>query len=155
VRHREARHATWLLVSVWSMAYASSALAQSVATKEVVLESATWTKIPAPRIATARAANVFVYDEARENCVVFGGRPVDDRGTSLDDTGIWSGDTWVPVAAEYGHRGDVTGAFDSQRQRIVVYGGTDGLSFFGDTWEFDGSGWIAAETGSRTIRDAS
>lgn len=133
---RPAQDTIWLGVFLWSLAHTNQALAQGSA-----VQSATWTTVMAPSSAIARAAHVFVYDEARENCVVFGGRPVDDHGTSLDDTGIWSGSTWVPVAARYGFRGDVTGAFDSRRQVTVVYGGTDGLSFFADTWEFDGSGW--------------
>lgn len=153
--HRHARHAIWLAVFVWPMAGSKDSLAQPVATPQRAPESATWTKLPAPAAATARAASVFVYDEARENCVVFGGRPVDDRGSSFDDTGIWSGETWVPVAAEYGRRGNVTGAFDSQRQRTVVYGGTDGLSFFADTWEFDGSGWTRYMAPSPGFRSGS
>jgi len=154
VTRGHARYSIWRLVCVWSVACSNHTLAQSMASQDLGLESATWTPIPAPSVATARAANVFVYDEARENCVVFGGRPVDDRGSSLDDTGIWNGDTWVPVAAQYGHRGYVTGAFDSLRQRTVVYGGTDGLSFFADTWEFDGSGWTRRMVTSPGFRSA-
>jgi hypothetical protein len=148
VTHRHARHALRLLIALGSMGCSSHSLAMP----KLALESATWTKMVAPPIATARAANVFVYDEARDNCVVFGGRPVDDHGFSFYDTGLWSGDTWVPVAAEYGRRGDVTGAFDRQRQRTVVYGGTDGLSFFADTWEFDGSGWTRRKVASPGTR---
>jgi uncharacterized membrane protein YgcG len=147
-----ARGSIWLLVCCGSMACPSYALAQSRPPEKSAIESAAWTKTLAPPTATARAANVFVYDEAREGCVVFGGRPVDDHGRSLDDTGIWRGDTWIPVAAEYGRRGHVTGAFDSLRRRTVVYGGTDGLWFFGDTWEFDGSAWTRRMVDSPSIR---
>jgi hypothetical protein len=140
VTHRDVRYSIGL-VCVWSIACSYNSMAQAAATQQLAVEGATWTKVLAPSIATARASHVFVYDEARENCVVFGGRPVDDSGRSFEDTGLWDGDTWVPVAAEYGRRGNVTGAFDDQRQLTVVYGGTDGVWFFDDTWEFDGSGW--------------
>jgi hypothetical protein len=142
-------------VGLWvafSVASASPSQAQPVTTTNIAIESANWTPIAAPSVATARAASVFIYDEARQNCVVFGGRPVDDRGRSLGDTGIWSGATWVPVAAEYGHRGYVSGVFDSLRQRTVVYGGTDGLALFADTWEFDGSAWSRRAVGSPSGR---
>jgi hypothetical protein len=146
MKPRHASHSIRLLA--WVSSVVCSISVTDAAASPRSLERAMWTKVEAPPAAVARAAGVFVYDQARENCVVFGGRPVDDRGSSLEDTGLWSRDTWVPVAAEYGRRGYVTGVFDSRRRRTVVYGGSDGGFFFRDTWEFDGSAWTRQDTES-------
>ena len=39
-------------------------------------------------------------------------------------------------------------AYDSARGRVILFGGDDGQSFFGDTWAWDGADWIQeADTG--------
>jgi hypothetical protein len=39
-------------------------------------------------------------------------------------------------------------AYDSERAKIVLFGGGDDTSFFGDTWEWDGNEWTQiADTG--------
>jgi len=32
-------------------------------------------------------------------------------------------------------------AYDSRRERVVLYGGSNGTQTFGDTWEWDGANW--------------
>lgn len=53
--------------------------------------------------------------------------------------GAW---TRVP-AGEPGVRSTVATAYDAARRRLVVYGGfVRGQPPLGDTWEFDGAGWV-------------
>lgn len=56
--------------------------------------------------------------------------------------------THLPTA-----RVDADAAFDTVRQRIVLFGGIDGSSYRADTWESDGIGWrLAATTGPSARR---
>jgi hypothetical protein len=32
-------------------------------------------------------------------------------------------------------------AYDSRRERVILFGGSDGTQTFGDTWEWDGTTW--------------
>ncbi|MDQ3991470.1 MAG: kelch repeat-containing protein, partial [Actinomycetota bacterium] len=94
---------------------------------------------PPPRVWHAMA-----YDAARGQVVVFGGAPI-QGGPGLGDTWVFEGDDWslaspkVSPPPRWGH----AMAYDSQRQRIVVFGGccTSEGRPFGDTWEWDGSTW--------------
>jgi hypothetical protein len=114
------------------------------------LERATWTLVIPGAVATSRAHHLFVYDEARVASVIFGGRPLDDSGPSLADTGEWNGTTWTRVESTLARRGYVAGAFDSARERVVVYGGADVVAganvYYDDTWELDGAAWSRRET---------
>jgi hypothetical protein len=58
------------------------------------------------------------------------------------DTWTWSGTAWTKStatgpAARYLH----AMAYDSTRQRTVMFGGADATSTYSDTWEWDGSSW--------------
>lgn len=142
-----------VLVSGLAVACAGGAEGDGVSARRAALEVANWTKLSAPAAATTRAAHLFVYDQARGNCVVFGGRAVDNAGRSLADTGIWSGDGWQPVTTQHARRGYVRGAFDTKRNVAVAFGGADLLlatpSYYADTWEFDGAAW-APRTSQRS-----
>jgi len=42
-------------------------------------------------------------------------------------------------------------AYDSLRGRVILFGGDDGQSSFGDTWAWDGANWTQeADTGAPT-----
>lgn len=43
-------------------------------------------------------------------------------------------------------RSEAAIAYDRARGRVVLFGGFDGSRMFGDTWLWDGQGWIAAHT---------
>ena len=47
--------------------------------------------------------------------------------------------TWVPLAMPA--RNGRAVVWDSARQRVLAFGGRDGLPIFDDTWEFDGDQW--------------
>ncbi len=65
-------------------------------------------------------------------------------------SGVCSGRAWTQIttttkpAARYG----ASLAFDSVRHKVVLFGGSNGSTVFGDTWEYDGTNWtLVASTG--------
>ena len=78
-------------------------------------------------------APATAFDAARGKIVLFGRLP---SGEAL--TAEWDGHDWVPKApaTSPSARSEHAMAYDSLRQRIVLFGGTDGQgSYFDDTWE--------------------
>jgi cysteine-rich repeat protein len=97
-----------------------------------------------PRVAFEPAARVSAASAFDGNEVMlFGGVST----SLLADTWRWNGQRWqsLPVlgpSARYAH----TMTYDSKRQRVVLFGGTDGSNFFADTWQWDGSTWSELPT---------
>jgi len=91
---------------------------------------------PAARPPPAVHSACATYDAARGRILVFGGNPVStDAGTS--ETWEWDGRAWrqVPlVGARPPARYKCGLAFDSVRQRAVLFGGTS-FDPLDDTWE--------------------
>jgi Galactose oxidase, central domain len=114
----------------------------------------TWHRLPGtgpdPRTFPAMA-----YDAARGEVVLFGGNRVLFGDSAhppamLGDTWILRGDRWARAsAAGPSPRSEAAIAYDTRRQRIVLFGGYD-LSpegrphRLGDTWEWDGTRWSRA-----------
>lgn len=109
-----------------------------------------WTQISesGPR---ARSHYAMVYDNARQRVVLFGGWSPEGVATRLyGDTWEWDGASWEQVAA-FGPSARVGHgmAFDAERSRVVLFGGSDTLgSATGplvkarrDTWEWNGQRW--------------
>ena len=94
----------------------------------------------------------MVYDAARSQTVFFGGAdPADPQpGTAYThrgDTWSWNGSTWTQRATTGpAGRSDMSIAYDSQRQRIVMFGGADNVQSMGDTWEWNGTAWSLRAT---------
>jgi tetratricopeptide (TPR) repeat protein len=91
----------------------------------------------------------FVYDEARDRLIAFGGSAA--RGVVNSITWEWDGTSWKKFEGS-GPEGRQAFAmiYDSRRKKTVLYGGmgTSLEKTFGDTWEFDGSRWTkVSETG--------
>jgi hypothetical protein len=100
----------------------------------------------------ARQDHAMAFDAKRGVVVMYGG--TDSTGKPLGDTWEWDGESWsercttMPCnvsmpPARSGH----TLAYDAQRGRIVLFGGTGGTLALDDLWEWDGSAWtkIASE----------
>ena len=91
----------------------------------------------------------MVFDAARGRAVLFGG-----QGTNLlADTWEWDGKEWTELAdtgpaARWGHGV----AFDSKRQRVVLFGGEDFGDYFGDTWVWDGDEWTQEQDSGPSSR---
>ena len=83
------------------------------------------------------------YDSRRRVVVMFGGREgVGRSGVSLAETWIWDGTEWrnTGVTGPSG-RDHHRLAYDTNRDRVVLFGGWDGERVVGDTWEWDGGQW--------------
>jgi RHS repeat-associated protein len=109
-----------------------------------VWDGINWTqKFPA-NSPSARLHADMAYDAAHQQVVLFGGGPGDP--SSFADTWVWDGTNWTqkfPTTsppARSGHRM----AYDTARGQIVLFagrGGSDGNTFFSDTWVWDGTNW--------------
>jgi hypothetical protein len=93
---------------------------------------------------SARSGHSMVYDSVRGRLVLFGGA----AGGYDDETWEWDGMSWAkktPVdpegdgnpSARFQHGM----AFDSNREKVVLFGGYDVTTFLFDTWEWDGVSW--------------
>jgi len=102
------------------------------------LQRTTWT--PGP---PSRTAHALAYDGANGTILLFGG--FDASGGLLCDTWQWDGEQWsevLPSGPSPGPRAGHRMVYDRQRRRIVLNGGIGpGLTYFSDTWEWDGTAW--------------
>jgi len=92
-----------------------------------------------------RSGAVLVYDSKRRVSVLFGGANYHRR---LDDTWVWDGRIWSERSAGGVIPGlwSASGAYDSLRDRVVVFGGAERGSGLNDaTFEFDGTTWAKVE----------
>lgn len=97
----------------------------------------------------ARSRHAAAYDSARQRVVLFGGQRTDPTAglIMLGDTWEWDGQDWTQVS-ETGPspRQLAVMAFDSARNKTVLFGGTNMFMDVstGDTWEWDGAAWTRA-----------
>jgi hypothetical protein len=102
-----------------------------------------WTKKnPAGTSPAARSGHAMVYDEVRQKSVMFGGFAGASPGY-FDDTWEWDSgaNTWTqrtPKGRSPSAREGHAMAYDSDRGRVMLFGGYTGLSHSSETWEFDG-----------------
>ena len=100
-----------------------------------------WTKV-ATQGPPARDHHSMTYDSRRERVLVFGGPAMGTENPALkwpSDLWEWDGTRWIRLSAVGPQPLEVTNpglAFDQQRGRLVVFGG----SKYG-TWEWDGARW--------------
>jgi hypothetical protein len=94
----------------------------------------------------ARAEASMAYDAARRRLVLFGGYHTTGAGrVRLGDTWEWDGSRWERKSPPIGPspRNGAAMTYDSDRGRIVLFGGSGGPS--GETWEWDGGVWQRVE----------
>ena len=102
-----------------------------------------WTQLtdggPSPR-----ADHTLAFDSSRQRVVLFGGAGASETGAVLlNDTWEWDGQEWTQQA-DTGptNRRLHTMAFDSARNRVVLFGGANAAdAALGDTWEWNGAVW--------------
>jgi hypothetical protein len=90
----------------------------------------------------ARGLHTLVFDEQFGRMTVFGG--VLDNDTLVQDVWILEGNSWREVrtpAVRPSVRAGQAGTYDSQRRRMLIFGGEDEDERLGDTWEWDGEIW--------------
>lgn len=73
-------------------------------------------------------------------------------GTLLGDTWLWDGTTWTQITLSNSPsaRNNPAMAYDSQRNRVVLFGGHGCMNICGDTWEWDGTTWTQVATSGPT-----
>ncbi|MBL8756679.1 MAG: hypothetical protein JNK15_25510 [Planctomycetes bacterium] len=115
----------------------------------------TWTQRLPLHSPPSRAESVMVWDAANQRVLLFGGYANQGSGFHYyaNDLWSWDGVDWTQhtFAGGPSPRSQHAGAYDSLRQRLVVYGGRDansGLQPLGDTWEWDGATWSQATSPS-------
>jgi len=112
-------------------------------------DGAVWHRLLPDSRPLGRHGHALAYDSVRDRVVLHGGTCIVGE---LADTGIESvGDTWEWDGHDWEHREHANGpppranhalAFDSARQRVVLFGGRiSGGPSGGDTWEWDGQEW--------------
>lgn len=108
-----------------------------------------WRHVDTVEAPSARQEMVMAYDAGRAVTVVFGGFH-SPSGTVRQDTWEYDGVRWAervfatPPAPRY----RATADYDTRRQRIVVYGGSDGQSVLTQTMEYTGDEWLAIQVGA-------
>lgn len=109
-------------------------------------DGTSWLELQPEERPAPREDHAMVFDRARGVVVLFGGQEGSFPRTEFDDTWEWNGTTWtqlnppVKPSARYEH----SMAYDVARQRVVLFGGTSqslGITWFRDTWEWDGTTW--------------
>jgi galactose oxidase-like protein/flagellar hook capping protein FlgD len=109
--------------------------------------SPTWTQLaPTGGPPPSRSGHSAIYDPVRDRMVVFGGQTGltyrnDAWALQLAGTPAWSliAASGVPPDLRSRH----SAIYDSVRDRMVVFGGTDGANLWGDLWSlsFTGPAW--------------
>ena len=84
----------------------------------------------------------MAWDGDTGEIVLYGG--MGNRGVHADSTlWSWNGQRWQSLGdGAPGARSGAILAHDSRRHRLVLVGGQNAASAFGDTWEWDGERWI-------------
>ena len=112
-----------------------------------------WTDVtPSTGNPPLRSEHAMAYDSQRGRVVLFGGQ-VFGNGSRipLGDTWEWDGATWTELSpstapvARFGH----AMAYDSQRGRVVLFGGADASGARDDVWEWDGTNWTEITSPNR------
>jgi hypothetical protein len=102
-------------------------------------ETNTWTQLqPGGVLPSPRYDHVFVNLGDSGRLLLFGGR---SGGQTLGDTWIYdrSSNTWAQIAsaANPTQRLGAAAAWDEARQRVLVFSGQNGSTFYNDVWAFD------------------
>lgn len=118
-------------------------------------DGATWTEL-APPAAPAHRLNEATLVSTPQRLLLFGGIPY--SGPASNSLWTWDASrTWtqVPTPANApSRRAGHSAAWDSARQRLVVFGGdsrdgNDPSRFADDTWEWDGTTWTLRAPATR------
>ena len=114
-----------------------------------------WTQRAFAAAPHARFNHGMCYDSGRGRVVVFGGRYSLSTFSYFGDTWEWDGNVWTRVATTGpAIRVSPQLAYDSVRQRVVLYGGYGESSTYYDTWEWNGSIWQLRATSGPQLSTA-
>ncbi len=124
----------------------------SVSSDQYTWNGTSWSAIQTTTVPAARARHRMVFDSHRNRIVLFGGVLLAGLASETMEfvpmTGPNPGD-WITTAttgptARYGH----AMSYDSERRRVVLFGGNSGLLYLNDTWEYDGATGVWTQVAS-------
>ena len=100
----------------------------------------------------ARFAAVLAYDTKAAQMVLYGGGSFSASSMPLvlDDTWTFAGGAWTPVATGTPKgRKLAAAAWDSDGQRLVMFGGTDDQFFLAEMWSYQDKVWAPLSAGTQ------
>lgn len=104
-----------------------------------------WSPITTSTSPSARYLHAMAHDSHRHVTVMFGGDST--SSARLNDTWEYDGSHWSQVATPLAPPGrvniDQTMVYDSQRLKMVLFGGLGASGYLSDTWEYASSQWTA------------
>ncbi|HEY6239047.1 MAG TPA: kelch repeat-containing protein [Thermoplasmata archaeon] len=109
-----------------------------------------WAQLGSPGrpVPSPRASSQVAYDPSIKAVVLFGGEG--PGGAPLGDTWEFVNNVWIDLSSGLSSappaRWGGSLAYDPVDAALVLFGGTDGTGYNGDTWTFNGSGWYHAST---------
>ncbi len=105
-------------------------------------DGASWTRLDAVPVLTARYGHTMAYDPVLQQVLLFGGR---DNSAYFNDTWVWNPQTasWSKLSPAQSPPARIyhTMVYDAARQQIVLFGGLSTSTALGDTWVWDGTTW--------------
>ena len=124
-----------------------SALGQRNDTWE--FDGTNWTLRTTAHAPVPREEMVMEFDPTLNRVVLFGGCN-ETLGAVYGDTWFYDGSDWLDVtpATSPAPRFRTASAFDTVRNRLVMYGGYDNAQVFAETFEFTGDEWTQIPTGN-------
>ena len=101
-----------------------------------IYKGSDWVKKSPVTSPPSRKWGTMVYDRFTGRVLMFGG--IGDGLTALGDTWSWDGTDWIEyVAASHPSPRRTMLAYNAFHKRIVLFGGDDTTTVYGDTWTRD------------------
>jgi hypothetical protein len=98
-----------------------------------------WTEMSPATAPEARFSSRMVYDSESDRMILFGG--LDEGTTYFDDTWAYdfNSDTWenIPTTTQPSQRCENSLTYDSESDKVVLFGGAKFTATYEDTWLFD------------------
>lgn len=112
-------------------------------------DGTTWSQLQPSNQPLANIYLSVAYDSIRQLITLFGGRN-NNINNDFAETWTWNGATWLQVfpSSSPSGRYDAAFAFDSVRQKSVLFGGISNGARVGDTWLWDGASWAQVNPSS-------
>jgi hypothetical protein len=99
-----------------------------------------WTQVSAPA-PSGRFGATMVFDGGAGEMLVYGG--IDTSGAQISELWRRTNGAWTSASSSGPPpRAVALMAFDAARRNVVMFGGDGGQLSYGDTWTWDGRGWM-------------
>jgi hypothetical protein len=105
-------------------------------------DGSNWAQHTPAHVPGLRTYHMYVYDETRQNVVMFGG--MNPSQAAIQDTWTWDGTDWTQhtPTSQPSARFDGFMCWDNAHGYVLLFGGaTGGGATSNQTWTWDGSNW--------------